>query len=457
MAALRTSALSTWPDRLGCALLLLVSLSLGCVDLSKPRPLAHPGGSTAGLPAGGSAASTGAGGSGTEPYSSGGTGGTNPAGGSSGGIPVDAGLGGSTIPSSSALDAQSVGGNTEIDAPADQPQSTGGVVFDGGSVGSGGSAGQTGVAGGTGTRLDAGSDGPRAGTIAGQTGGNTGTWLDAAAGGSVIGGTGGAGGTAGTGGAVGQDGSVAEVRDAPPVLDTSSPDSPCALCAIGSTLVHRYNFNGSGTTVTDSVGTAHGTVKNAQLSGSGTAVLAGGTSDQYIDFPDRIFSTLTSATLEIWVTWTGGGNNQRILDFGSNEQSGSSYYAVTTVIISPNSVINGTARLRTSFSSDVSAASTFVDATSTLATGAMQQIVAVFDGQSHTLAMYLNGVLQAQVTGLGALSLINDNNNYLGKSQYTADPGFAGTYHEFRIYNAPLTAAQVQAVYAAGTSASFTQ
>jgi hypothetical protein len=273
----------------------------------------------------------------------------------------------------------------------------------------------------------------------------------------VIGGTGGAGGTAGTGGASGQDGGVAEVRDAAPVPDTPSPDSPCALCAIGSTLVHRYSFNGTGTTVTDSVGTAHGTVRNAQLSGSGTVVLAGGTSNQYVDFPDRIFSTLTSATLEIWVTWTGGNNNQRILDFGSNTQSGSSYYAVTTVIISPNSAPDGTPRLRTSYSSDVSAASTFVDAPSTLATGAMAQIVAVFDGQSHTLAMYLNGVLQAQATGLGALSLINDNNNYLGKSQYTVDPGFAGTYDEFRIYNAPLTAAQVQAVYAAGTSASFTQ
>jgi hypothetical protein len=196
-------------------------------------------------------------------------------------------------------------------------------------------------------------------------------------------------------------------------------------------------------------------VNNAQLSGSGTLVLAGGTSDQYVDLPDHILSTLTSATLEIWVTWTGGNNNQRILDFGSNEQNGTRYRAVTTVIISPNSTPNGTARLRASYSSDVSSGSTFVDATSTLATNSMQQILVVFDGQGNTMSMYLNGALVGQATGLGALSQINDVNNYLGKSQYTDDPGFAGTYDELRIYNASLTAAQVQAVYAAGTNASF--
>jgi hypothetical protein len=71
--------------------------------------------------------------------------------------------------------------------------------------------------------------------------------------------------------------------------------------------------------------------------------------------------------------------------------------------------------------------------------------------------MYLNGALQGETTGLEALSLINDNNNWLGKSQYTDDPGFSGTYHEFRIYDAPLTAEEVQAVYAAGPNTSFDQ
>ncbi len=453
MTAGTRSMLATCLPRPMCALIFGVALSLGCVDLTKPWELAHSDGSAEGPPVGGDL-HTGTGGAGFGSDSSGGTAGVSStgivsAGGISGGNSVDAGMGGSTVPSSGALDAEGTGGNTETDAPADDhPQGTGGIVSDARSGGSGGSAGQTGGGGGTRTWLDAGTG---AGGITGQTGGagGTGTWLDAGA----------AGGTSGSGGAAGQDGGGVgpDLPDAAPALDVSVSDGSCALCAIGTTLVHRYSFDGTGTTVTDSVGTADGTVKNAQLSGSGTLVLAGGTTDQYVDLPDHIFSTLTSATLELWVTWTGGNNNQRILDFGSNEQSGSSYYAVTTVIISPNSAPDGTPRLRTSYSSDVSTASTFVDATSTLATGTMAQVVAVFDGQSHVLAMYLNGVLQSQTTGLGALSLINDINNYLGKSQYSADPGFAGTYHEFRIYNAALTAAQVQAVYAAGESASFTE
>ena len=44
-------------------------------------------------------------------------------------------------------------------------------------------------------------------------------------------------------------------------------------------LVHRYSFGGSGTTATDSIGAADGTVVNAELMG-GDVTLSGETSDQ---------------------------------------------------------------------------------------------------------------------------------------------------------------------------------
>jgi hypothetical protein len=197
-------------------------------------------------------------------------------------------------------------------------------------------------------------------------------------------------------------------------------------------------------------------VVNAHLSGAGTLMLAGGSSGQYVQLPGQILSTLGSATLEIWVTWNGGNSNQRILDFGSNALVSGKFQATSTVLISPNSSPDGIPpRLRASYSRQISHSGTFVDATSPLPAGAMKQIVAVLDGQRGTLSMYLNGALQGQTGGLEALSLINDNNNWLGKSQYAEDPGFSGTYDELRIYNAPLTAEQVQAVYAAGPNASF--
>ena len=60
--------------------------------------------------------------------------------------------------------------------------------------------------------------------------------------------------------------------------------SNLALCAVLKTaLVHRYSFNGMGAVATDSVGSAHGTVVNAQLHGDGTLFLAGQQTDQYVD------------------------------------------------------------------------------------------------------------------------------------------------------------------------------
>jgi hypothetical protein len=412
-----TSIIAVWGVRLRCVLLLSACSCFGCVNLDKPWASVSPDGSDAVLTAGTSDASTGIrgiGGANAGPDTSDetagalGTSGPEPAAGGVGGTVVDSGgmgLGGN---------AMGAGGNTGTDAPggADRPQATGGLGPDAGSGGFG----------------------------SGGAGGGAGTV-----------GTGGSGGQAGSGGTT-----RVEAPDAAPTYDSSSPDGPCALCSLGTSLVHRYSFNGTGTKVSDSVGTAHGTVVNAQLSGSGTLVLAGGSSGQYVDLPDHILSVLTSATLEIWVTWAGGNNNQRILDFGSNELVDSIYRATTTVIISPNSAPDAlTPRLRTSYSNQVSLSGTFADATSALATGSMKQIVAVFDGQRHTISMYLNGVLQGETAGLGDLSLVHDNNNWLGKSQYSGDPGFSGTYHEFRIYDAPLTADQIQASYVAGTNASF--
>jgi len=45
---------------------------------------------------------------------------------------------------------------------------------------------------------------------------------------------------------------------------------------------------------------------------------------------------------------------------------------------------------------------------------------------------------------------VYDINDWLGRSQFPADDGFTGTFLEFRIYSVALTAAQVQASYAAG-------
>ncbi len=79
------------------------------------------------------------------------------------------------------------------------------------------------------------------------------------------------------------------------------------------TLVHRYSFGGSSTTITDTVGSAHGEASST-LPGTGSLTLAGG---DHAVLPAGLLSTYTAATIELWWTWQGGAANQRLLSFGT--------------------------------------------------------------------------------------------------------------------------------------------
>lgn len=82
-----------------------------------------------------------------------------------------------------------------------------------------------------------------------------------------------------------------------------------------SALTHRYRFQGTGTTLTDSTGTAHGTSKTA-LTNTGSLALLGNT-NAYATLPAGLLSATTSTTLEFWMTWQGGGQRQRVISFGT--------------------------------------------------------------------------------------------------------------------------------------------
>ena len=79
------------------------------------------------------------------------------------------------------------------------------------------------------------------------------------------------------------------------------------------TLVHRYGFEGSSTTIADAVGSAHGKASSS-LTGTGTLTLAG---SDYAALPPGVVSAYTAATIELWWTWQGGAANQRLISFGT--------------------------------------------------------------------------------------------------------------------------------------------
>jgi len=65
-----------------------------------------------------------------------------------------------------------------------------------------------------------------------------------------------------------------------------------------------------------------------------------------------------------------------------------------------------------------------------------------------TLTLYVNGAAVNSTSGvtLAPFRLGPTSKNWLGRSQYSSDPRFAGQIDDFRIYRGALTAAQVLAL-----------
>jgi hypothetical protein len=287
-----------------------------------------------------------------------------------------------------------------------------------------------------GVSRDGGTGGADASTQDGGAAGNSGTSSDAA------------GGLGGSGASVGGAGGI---------VDDSGmeADSGCLLCTIKNALFHRYRFDGSGTEVTDSVGVAHGTLMNTSLSDQGKLDLAGGTSDQYVDLPNQLVSTLSDATFEAWVTWSGGSGWQRIFDFGDSSVSEGTQGTGRSYLYLTPSTPGSTGVVRIVYRRTGSSTETSVYAARALAIDALSHVAVVVNSQNRTLYLYLDGELEGLTSPVGSLSEINDVNNWLGRSQFTVDPELGGSLHEFRIYNAALSDVQIAASFAEGPDPAF--
>ncbi len=207
----------------------------------------------------------------------------------------------------------------------------------------------------------------------------------------------------------------------------------------------------SGATLAD----ASGNGKDATLSGAaafGTGVsgnalaLTGG----YASLPTGIVSTLNDFTMAAWVKIDTLSTWSRIFDFGTGttvnmfltpfSASGAVRFAITTSGNGGEQQINGT---------------------SALATGAWLHVAVTLSGNTGTL--YVNGAVVGTNTNmtLRPSSLGSTTQNYLGHSQYSADPALLGSIDDFRIIGRALSAAEIQqlvypAVVTAASASSVT-
>ena len=228
---------------------------------------------------------------------------------------------------------------------------------------------------------------------------------------------------------------------------------------VGS-LVHRYTFDGAGTIVTDAWGGPSGKVVNSTLTGDGAVALAGHMSDQYVDLPNGILSALDSATLETWLTWSGGFEWQRIFDFGNDltDVEGAQSTGDTYLFLTPHLPDSGEGLLRVAYQRGTEYPEVQLDATRALPAGRLTQVAVTFDAGAGTLAVYIDGTFEnAKTSDLTPISFgaLADINNWLGRSQYAADPELGASIEEFRIYERALSAAEVRASFEAGPNPVF--
>ena len=201
------------------------------------------------------------------------------------------------------------------------------------------------------------------------------------------------------------------------------------------------------------------------MQASGRVTLSG--SDQYVTLPSTILNGLSVVTLEMWVTWTGTTNWQRLFDFGENGEdmgdqgsfsanASSSYLFFTPragASDTPGCTGAGNMPLVSMTGSGPSMETCILDAPA-FPSGSTH--VALTIGGS-AMRLFIDGMSVGMATTPVSLSGITVSHAWLGRSQYAQDPEFQGSIDEFRIYPTARTAAQLSASESAGPGSVPTQ
>ena len=192
--------------------------------------------------------------------------------------------------------------------------------------------------------------------------------------------------------------------------------------------------------VQDSSGNGyHGTAFNEptygpSLAAQGQALQFDGFAD-YVELPiGPVLSTLTDSTFATWVDFSStGGDWQRIFDFGTSSTAG-------YMFLCPR-IPAGQIR----FAITPAGGSESVIQTTTMLQTGWHHLAVVIDAANMQVQIYLDGDVAASgATATLPKDLGNTTQNWLGRSQYTADAYFSGSLDEFRIYNRALSAGEVR-------------
>jgi autotransporter-associated beta strand protein len=231
-----------------------------------------------------------------------------------------------------------------------------------------------------------------------------------------------------------------ESSDSAQVAAAPSPNLPSPI--------HRYSFNEtSGTSASDSLGGANGTLLgNAVFNGTGKVVL-NGTSGTYVNLPGNLLSGLTNVTIDAWFTYTVGNNNVHLfaMDNGDGGGSGGSFLRYNVYDSGNGHGGNNFFETLISYSGNT------LSGGMVLPQGVTNHVTVIYDPVGGVKRIYINGILRGSYSGtLPALSSYPENRFTLGASPWNSDPCLVGTIDEFRIYSGALSSSAVVALQTAG-------
>ena len=225
--------------------------------------------------------------------------------------------------------------------------------------------------------------------------------------------------------------------------------------AWGATLKHRYSFNEpTGQTIaTDSVGGQHATLMNgAAFDGAGSVWLnstlpSSDPSGDYVALPANILAGYSAITIEVWYTPYASALWSRVWDFGNslNNSGAQTAYFFMRSGDSASGVLGDITIMQP-------ARNTQQVGGPIVPLGTETHLVWTSDGASGVARIYVNGVLAGETLGFTNTPAMmgSTTNNWLGRSQWGADPYLSASYNEFRIWDGALTPLEVAGSYVSG-------
>lgn len=152
-------------------------------------------------------------------------------------------------------------------------------------------------------------------------------------------------------------------------------------------------------------------------------------SKKFLQLPSTIASR-DAFTFAAWVYWTGGNNWQRIFDFGNDEDQ--------YIFLTPSNGSEMRFVLKNGGEEQILSASPLTKNT-------WVHIAATVD--EGGAALYVNGAKVAEKSVGIVPGDINPIFNYIGRSQFAADPYFSGRINDMRAYNYALSPDDVAKLY----------